>query len=142
MTDPSGNWVDLLHGDDDPRPARLVIAVDDLSGCASFYRDAFGVPHEDADDGCARFSYGAPEDAFELRLLAARHGVSDGASGGASGGPGRANFSFLVDDLDAVHRRALAAGGTQIAGPHDTEGMPRNSAITDPSGNWLGLAQG
>jgi hypothetical protein len=56
--------------------------------------------------------------------------------------PGPANFSLLVEDLDASHERALAAGAAEVTGPHDTEGMPRNSEVRDPSGNWIGLVQG
>ena len=39
-------------------------------------------------------------------------------------------------------RWALTAGATEIAPPHDTEGMPRCSAVKDPSGNWIWLYQG
>jgi predicted enzyme related to lactoylglutathione lyase len=54
---------------------------------------------------------------------------------------GRANFGFLVDDLEAVHGRALAAGGTEISAPRDMTGMPRHSAVVDPSGNLVSLYQ-
>lgn len=52
-----------------------------------------------------------------------------------------ARRALLVEDLDAYHARAIEAGATEIVPPHDAEGMPRNSAIRDPSGNWIGLAQ-
>ena len=46
-----------------------------------------------------------------------------------------------VEDLDAYHARAIEAGATEITPPHESEGVPRNSAIRDPSGNWISLAQ-
>ena len=55
--------------------------------------------------------------------------------------PGTSNFSFLVGDLDAAHAEAIGAGATEVSPPHESEGMPRNFALRDPSGNWIGLAQ-
>ena len=46
-----------------------------------------------------------------------------------------------MDDLDAIHSQALAAGGTEAVAPHDPEGMPRCSAVKDPDGNWIWLYQ-
>jgi DNA-binding transcriptional MerR regulator len=54
---------------------------------------------------------------------------------------GRANFGFLVDDLDAVHKQAVAAGGSEVTSPHEEPGMPRTSAVADPSGNLIHLYQ-
>jgi hypothetical protein len=45
--------------------------------------------------------------------------------------------------LDARHSRALAAGATEVVAPHDRQGMPRNSAVRDLSGNgFTGLTLG
>jgi predicted enzyme related to lactoylglutathione lyase len=55
---------------------------------------------------------------------------------------GPTTFGLLVEDLAESHARALAAGATEIAPPHDAEGMPRCSAVKDPSGNWIWLYQG
>ena len=43
---------------------------------------------------------------------------------------------------NAAHTNALAAGATEVAGPHDAEGMPRCSAVKDPGGHWIWLYQG
>lgn len=56
--------------------------------------------------------------------------------------PGRSTLGFTVPDLDAAHRDALAAGGSEAVAPNSPEGMPRNSAVTDPDGNWIWLYQG
>ena len=47
----------------------------------------------------------------------------------------------LVEDLDATHRKALTAGANEMTKPHDAQGMPRNCAVKDPSGNWIWLYQ-
>ncbi|WP_456788721.1 VOC family protein [Cellulomonas sp. P5_C5] len=36
----------------------------------------------------------------------------------------------------------LAAGATELLGPHETEGMPRSSAVRDPDANVVWLYQG
>jgi predicted enzyme related to lactoylglutathione lyase len=56
--------------------------------------------------------------------------------------PGHTTFGLLVEDLDDAHKRAVAAGGTEVTKPHDAQGMQRNSAVKDPSGNWIWLYQG
>jgi hypothetical protein len=80
-----------------------------------------------------RSTCSAPSDEFFLS------NIHDGADDPFRAG--RANFGFLVDDLDAVHKRAIAAGGTEIAAPHDATGMPRCSAVVDPANNLLNLYQ-
>jgi predicted enzyme related to lactoylglutathione lyase len=55
---------------------------------------------------------------------------------------GTTTFGLLVDDLDDAHARAVAAGGTEAVAPGNPQGMPRNSAVKDPSGNWIWLYQG
>jgi predicted enzyme related to lactoylglutathione lyase len=51
------------------------------------------------------------------------------------------SFGFLVDDLEAFHRRGLAAGAREVAAPQHMPGMPRSSCLQDPSGNTLNLYQ-
>ena len=56
--------------------------------------------------------------------------------------PGQSTFGLLVEDLDTYHSRAVEAGATEAVVPHEVEGMPRCSAVRDPSGNWIWLYQG
>ena len=53
--------------------------------------------------------------------------------------PGPSTFGLLVPDLDLAHRNAVEAGATEAVAPNGAEGMPRNSAVKDPSGNWVWL---
>lgn len=120
------------------RVAEINLGVNDISAARRFYEAAFGVEFtEDRhDDGFSHLlaSFGAwPSDEFFLlNIHDARHDEWRA---------GRADFGMLVDDLDAVHARALGAGGTEIAAPHDASGMPRCSAVCDPSGNFINLYQ-
>jgi predicted enzyme related to lactoylglutathione lyase len=121
------------------RPVQLKLAVDDLAASLEFYREAFGLTYEVArrtqHHNSSAFVFGEyGTDSFFLLWLLDDPDRRDR--------PGTSNFSLLVDDVDAVHARALAAGATEIVAPHDAEGMPRTSGVLDPSGNWIGLAQG
>jgi predicted enzyme related to lactoylglutathione lyase len=138
MLDPSGNRVELVQawGDDSGpgfesgcRPVGLKLAADDLHASIAFYEKAFGLTY---DEGFVFGEYGS-ESFFQLQL------VDDPSRDDR---PGLTAFSFLVDDLDAYHAQALAAGATELAAPREAEGMPRASAVRDPSGNTIGLAQG
>jgi predicted enzyme related to lactoylglutathione lyase len=122
-------------------PCRVVeinLGVDDLEQARRFYEAAFEVEFTDDrhDDGFVHLlgAFGAwPSDEFFLL------NISD-----ATNDPyraGRGDFGFLVDDLEAVHRRAVAAGGTEISAPRDESGMPRTSTVVDPSGNLINLYQ-
>jgi predicted enzyme related to lactoylglutathione lyase len=142
VKDPSGNWIGLAQawsGASVCRPVQLKLAVDDLGASVDFYREAFGLTYEVArrtrHHNYSAFVFGEyGNDAFFLLWLLDDPERRDR--------PGPSNLSLLVDDVDAVHAAALAAGATEVVAPHDADGMPRSSGVTDPSGNWIGLAQG
>ena len=141
VKDPSGNWIGLAQGwpgVSGCRPVQIKIAVDDADSSVAFYQKAFGLDYRVArrtqsHEGRA-FTFGTygGDDFFLLWLL---------DEPGRCDRPGTSNFSFLVGDLDGTHARAIDAGATEVCPPRDAEGMPRNSAVKDPSGNWIGLAQ-
>ena len=41
---------------------------------------------------------------------------------------------LLVDDVDGLHARALAAGGTEVFAPEDIEWGTRRARVLDPGG--------
>ncbi|WP_424883101.1 VOC family protein [Streptomyces sp. SLBN-8D4] len=47
-----------------------------------------------------------------------------------------------VEDIDAAHARALAAGAVEIEAPVDRPWKPRSSTEQDPGGNHIDLYQG
>jgi DNA-binding transcriptional MerR regulator len=122
------------------RPVQIKLRVDDLEAAIAFYRQAFGFHYgvtrrtEDAEfSGFAFGTYGEHDSFFLLHLM---------ADPDQADRLGPTTFGLLVEDLDEAHARAVEAGGVEITKPHDAEGMPRCSAVKDPSGNWIWLYQG
>lgn len=118
------------------RIAMVNIGVNELEISRRFYEEVFGVEfaEEKHPDGVTHLnaSFGTwPSDSFFLIQLWPN---SDRA--------GTADIGFLVEDLDAAYKKALAAGATDVHGPKDIEGMPRVAQVKDPSGNDIGLYQG
>lgn len=118
-----------------PRIVQVTINVTDLDATVAFYGKAFDATF---NDEISSFQFGTwPSDSFFLLTVA--HGRT--AHGTHPGPTGTARFGLLVGDVDAAHRRALAAGGTEITPPYDAPWKPRSSAVADPSGNWIDLSQ-
>ncbi|MBC9822806.1 MerR family transcriptional regulator [Terrabacter sp. MAHUQ-38] len=121
-------------------PSLLKIAVEDIDQARRFYREAFGFEeqvarHTDDQDfrGFTFGTYGQPG-FFLIFLTQVDWNELDR--------PGPSTFGLLVPDLDEAHARALAAGAIEAYSPRDAQGMPRHSAVKDPSGNWVTLFQG
>ena len=120
------------------RPCQIKIAVDDVDTAAAFYTAAFGfrleVIRRTEQADYSSFTFGAyGQDGFFLMVLITGRDRMDL--------PGPSTFGLLVDDLDARHAGALKAGAAETVAPHAAEGMPRCSAVRDPSGNWIWLYQ-
>ena len=120
------------------RIVEINIGVNDVEEARRFYEAVCSVEfsEERHDDGPRHLfaTFGSwPGDEFFLLNLSDAERDSHRA--------GRANFGFLVDDLDVVHERGVASGGIEISPPADVSGMPRTSALVDPSGNLINLYQ-
>jgi DNA-binding transcriptional MerR regulator len=122
----------------DCRPVQIKIAVDDVDASVSFYAQAFGLHYEvvqrteRADYSAFVFGTYGRQDFFLLHLIASQDRMDL---------PGQSTFGLLADELDVCHARAVGAGATEVVAPHEEEGMPRSSAVRDPSGNWIWLYQ-
>lgn len=120
------------------RPVQLKIAVDDREAAVAFYQAAFDLRYdvtrrtEEADHSSFVFGHYGGDGFFLLHLVEEPD----------TDRPGASTFGLLVDDLDARHSRAVAAGASEVVAPRDRQGMPRSSAVRDPSGNWIWLYQG
>lgn len=120
------------------RVAEINLGVNDIEQARRFYEVAFGVEftEDHHEDGfwhlLAAFGSWPSDEFFLLNIHEARFDEYRA---------GRADFGLLVDDLGAVHARALTSGGVELAAPHDAAGMPRSSTICDPSGNSITLYQ-
>lgn len=114
------------------RISQVTIAADDLPASVAFYRDAFDAAY---DEEISSFQFGTyPDDDFFLLTVASPE------SHPWPGGP--AKFGLGVEDVDAAHARALAAGAVGIEAPVDRPWKPRSSTVRDPGGNHIDLYQG
>ena len=120
------------------RIVEINIGAADLESSRRFYEDAFGLEFEQERHGDgpehihASFGTWPSEQFFLLNISHARR-HPDRA--------GKANFGLLVDDLDRVHKAALAVGASEVLAPSDVPGMPRTSTVDDPDGNRINLYQ-
>jgi DNA-binding transcriptional MerR regulator len=120
------------------RVAEINLGVNDLEAARKFYEAVFGLEFSEERHGdgpvhlFATFGSWPGDEFFLLNLSAATRDPYRA---------GRADYGFLVGDLEAFHERATAAGGVELSPPSDVEGMPRTSAIADPSGNVINLYQ-
>jgi DNA-binding transcriptional MerR regulator len=114
------------------RISQVTIVAEDLPASIAFYRDAFDAAYHQE---VGSFQFGTyPDDDFFLLT------VANSESHPWPGGP--AKFALLVEDIDAAHARALAAGGLEIESPVDRSWKPRSSTVRDPGGNHIDLYQG
>ncbi|QKW34278.1 MerR family transcriptional regulator [Actinomadura sp. NAK00032] len=114
------------------RISQVTIVADEPQTSIAFYRDAFDASYHQEIGSLQFGTY--PDDDFFLLTIA------DPERHPWSGGP--AKFGLLVDDVDAAHTRALAAGAVEVAPPVDTPWKPRSSTVMDPAGNHIDLYQG
>lgn len=121
------------------RSVQLKINVADADAAVAFYQKAFGFHYditrrtEDSEHSGFVFSKYGENDFFLLHLLA----DTDQADR-----PGATTFGLLVEDLAEAHERAITSGAKEVVAPRDAEGMPRNSAVKDPSAFNFGLRAG
>jgi predicted enzyme related to lactoylglutathione lyase len=114
------------------RPVQITIHADDLAEAVTFYSEVFGGEYHEETSS---FVFGTWKTDSFFRLC-----IEPQWPNGHH--PGRNTcFSFLVDDVDSIHRRAIAAGATEVHPPRDYDWKPRTSIVDDPSGNRIALAQ-
>jgi DNA-binding transcriptional MerR regulator len=112
------------------RPVQITILVDDVPKMVSFYSQVFDAEFNEA---ISSFQFGAwNTDSFFL--LTVEQATSEQQGGWSC-------FGFSVDDLDAVHQRALEAGATEVHPPMEFAWKPRSSTVDDPIGNRVQLTQ-
>jgi DNA-binding transcriptional MerR regulator len=105
---------------------QVKVHVEDLPQLVAFYDATFGVSY---DESIASFTFGSyPDESFFL-LTTDEPEVAP------------ARFGLLVDDVDASHGAALAAGAGEVFAPVEMSWKPRCSRLADPSGNVVDLYQ-
>jgi DNA-binding transcriptional MerR regulator/predicted enzyme related to lactoylglutathione lyase len=123
----TGTDMDVAKED---RVVQVTVPARNLDATVRFYTEVFGLEY---DQSIASFQFGAWEtDSFFLLTL-------DASADRDRTAP--AKFGLYVDDLDAAHTAALAAGAALLQSPKETHYAPRSSVIADPSGNQISLYQ-
>jgi predicted enzyme related to lactoylglutathione lyase len=115
------------------RLVAVVLEVSDLDRSLALYRDAFGLDlHRSDHEGDDRWISGAhgatswPDPFLHFALYASKDGsVTTGAQ-----------IGFRVDDLDAAHARAVAAG-IDVIHPPKPQPWGRSARYRDPDGNVI-----
>lgn len=114
----------------------LQLFVADLENTAAFYRDVVGIDLGLDDEGPDAPHYEGWWDATEDRdyLYLAFWGEPDAAK------RTRLSVGFLVNDLDVVHARAVAAGISVLIPPGESP-YGRRAEYLDPDGNRVSVGQ-
>jgi uncharacterized glyoxalase superfamily protein PhnB len=115
-------------------PARLYayLSYPDAAAALSWL-EAVGfatVRRQDGDDGSVQHAEVRLGDAVVM-VASDDAPYTKPALAGRSTGQG---LYLLVDDVDAIHARALAAGATEVFAPEDTEWGTRRARVPDPGG--------
>ena len=126
----------LANYEPSPVGARLVfvaLRVRDLEASVRFYRDAIGIPLREAGgvDEETHREYSWTDAAYlHFALFPAT----------PEGDTGCVELAFYVDDIDAAHARAVAAGA-DVASMARDEPWGRTAGYRDPDGNVVALTQ-
>ncbi|MBC7292473.1 MAG: VOC family protein [Actinotalea sp.] len=124
------------------RQLRVVLNTDDLPAALAFYRDALGLPEQEAFSG--------PDDArvvildagratLELANAAQSAYIADVETGGVVSSPVR--LAFEVDDAADAAVALTDAGAPLVAAPVRTPWASLNARVTDPEGLHVTLFQ-
>jgi DNA-binding transcriptional MerR regulator len=112
------------------RPVQITILAEDVAKMVSFYSQMLDAEFNEA---ISSFQFGAwNTDTFFLLTIEQATPEHPGAW---------SSFGLWVDDIDAVHQRALEIGATEIHPPMEFAWKPRSSVVDDPGGNRIQLSQ-
>lgn len=112
------------------RPVQITILADDVTKMVSFYSQVLDAEFNEA---ISSFQFGAwNTDTFFLLTIEQATPEQQGQW---------CCFGLWVDDVDAVHQRALEAGATEVQPPMEFAWKPRSSIVDDPTGNRVQLSQ-
>lgn len=118
-----------------------MLTVDDFAGALAFYRDALGLPEQEAwqsEGDAARIAIlDAGRATLELVNEAQAAAIDRIEVGERSAGPVR--IAFEVEDSEAVAGRLVDAGAEQLADAVTTPWDDRNVRLRAPDGMQLTL---
>lgn len=116
------------------RLMEVTLRVPNVERVARFYEDVFGVEFESETHGDGPVHVHAcggtwdPEGLFLFTIWPATAGEST-----------KSSIAFTVDDVDAIHERAIKTGAAKVSAPADNPDYPRSATFNDPAGNRVTL---
>lgn len=121
---------------------RLVVEVEDWEEAVRFYRDALGLPEDEAfeGEGDARIVILQAGRATLEIINPAQKAMIDEIEAGGSPSP-RIRVAFEVEDSEAATNTLTAAGAELVAAPTVTPWNSLNSRLNAPGGLQLTLFQ-
>lgn len=121
---------------------RLVVEVDDFDEAVRFYRDALGLPEDEAfeGEGDARIAILQAGRATLEIINPAQKAMIDRIEAGGRPSP-RIRVAFEVEDSDLATRILVEAGAELVAEPTVTPWQSLNSRLDAPGGLQLTLFQ-
>lgn len=118
----------------------MVLFVQDLDKCVTFYRDIVGLQVTDSDAHSTGFSLGG-QYFLLLEVSAAAEMVSEEALDLKIDGGPRGFLAASVDDVDATYETLKAKGVTCHRPPTDQSWGLRTAYFADPEGNLWEINQ-
>lgn len=120
---------------------QVYLTVDGGAAAIDFYRRAFGaVEHVRMVDESGRVGH-ADLGIGPINIMLADEHPEMGILGPRTLGGSPVLLYLRVDDVDAVHERAVAAGATSLRAPEDQFHGNRTATVEDPFGHRWMLAQ-
>jgi lactoylglutathione lyase len=120
----------------------VIVYVDDPPAAAELYERAFGIATQFSvpDGSYAQMDTGETKLAFAAYALG-EHNVDGGVRRAPlDGQPPNVELALVHEDVDAAFARALEAGCTELAEPHDEPRGQRVAYVRDPFGTLVELA--
>ena len=109
----------------------LVVKVGEADALIEFFKRAFGATERlalrDPDGRLAHGEFSIGDSVLEM--------------GERNDWQTKSSLHFFVEDVDAVHAKALAAGAKEVGSPVDHGYGERSSTIEDPCGNHWYIAK-
>jgi catechol 2,3-dioxygenase-like lactoylglutathione lyase family enzyme len=133
LLDPDGNRVSLVPpGTLGVGQIGMWLHVRELARTRNFFRDALGLPVEDA-------AFGGVVRVGDSRLLLREDPAV--AQDPAVHGPGWRSITLQVFDARRLYAQVLGRGGREGIAPQRLGSVARFAFVRDPDGNWIELSQ-
>ncbi|MFQ5719970.1 MAG: VOC family protein [Acidobacteriota bacterium] len=116
------------------------IVIKDAAAAIEFYRKAFGAEVALRLSGPEESVVHAEIQIGDSIIMLGEEGPGHHVQSPAAVKSTTATLHIYVEDVDAAHRRAVAAGATEIMPPVDMFWGDRFSSLTDPFGHSWSLA--